>query len=40
MNNKCISERFLLDDCKAKSMFGFLNEKVFVCINKNIIQSY
>ena len=21
-------------------MFGFANEKIFVCVNKNIIQSY
>ena len=39
MNNKCISERFLLWDCKA-SMFGFSNEKTFVCMDKNNIQCY
>ena len=24
----------------SSSMFGFANEKIFVCVNKNIIQSY
>ena len=41
MNNKYFSEQFLLCDFKSSSsMFGFSNEKTFVCINKNIIQSY
>ena len=36
MDDKSISEQFLLWDCKATNtttMLGFLNEKTFVCID-------
>ena len=41
MNDKSISERFLLWNYKATpTMFGFLNEKTFVCVKQNNIQCY